>query len=233
MSRYLLAIAVLSLIVLTAVLVFAPVEQAPPQKSKEKQRVYVPVADPPAPETRSPTDVQQPASLDDREMDLKTIKKIGLLSREERWIAEAMDAKFWTLKSGSIGTDQPLNAGPRSQIWENRNGVQLTWWSQNGRVVRAAAEFPDGATSASVTALAIYFVGTQFDIPIKLEDPKRGSNRVEQGNFFVRDGRRFFYRGQLRDDGEYLSGPKHFEIRTAPFEGQSRLEPPVDGFLPD
>ena len=66
-----------------------------------------------------------------------------------------------------------------------------------------------------------------------MEDPFPGSNRVIEGNFFTPDGRRFFFRGRLRGDSEDISGPGHFAIGTEPFEGQSRLEPPVNGFFPE
>ena len=233
MSRYLVGLGGLSLVLLTLVFLTGPDEPVSSTAVQPRKPIYVPVADPPSEHTRSPADVQSPRIANDRDLDLKTVWKIGLLQRETRWIDEAMDAGFWTRKSMGNTEGDGRGQTDGSQVWENQNGERLTWWTRNGRIMRAEAEFPDGSTSASVTALAIYFVGTNHDIPVKMEDPRPGSKRTMAGNFFTPDGRRFFFRGRLRDDGEDISGPAHFEIGMEPFDGQSRLEPPIDGFIPD
>lgn len=155
---------------------------------------------------------------DDSGWTQKDVAKSGLIGRTERWVASVMDRPFWTKKSRE---DAPYR-------FINKNGVELTWAIKNGRVIGAAATFPETAFSADLTALSEFFVGQNAHLPVHFESNKKRS-KVRYGDFTGPGGRTLYYRGRLRRSGTPPYGPEEFEIQLGPFPDQPILyEPQVN-----
>ncbi len=164
--------------------------------------------------TGSATPVAEAASLDAGPVDAAVLTRAqvarsGLLGQDTRWIAPIMDQPSW----------RRISAGD-SPTFKNTNGVLLKFIAPSGRVTQVTADFPGGAMSADLTALTEYLIGNGTHLPIHFEAYRRPDGAPKYGDFLGDDGRRYYYRGVLRQTGEAPYGPKEFAVSTHPFEGQ-------------
>ncbi|MCB9543308.1 MAG: hypothetical protein H6703_12790 [Myxococcales bacterium] len=182
-------------------------------------------AGPPPPDAALPLDayVQDarpppPPRPDDDSLTLEDVRRLGLVDMPEVWIDR--------LLAGSADwTRDPDTPAP---TFVNHRGTRVTFKVRGGRVQGVGAELGEGALSAEVALLGGFVVGYNDRLPLHFEAPDRDTLVKTRGSFDDSQGRRWYYRAQMRREGEPPYGPAVVELAPEPFPGQSgALDPPA------
>ncbi len=156
-------------------------------------------------------------AVDDETLTIAELRRIGMLDRP----AKHLDALFEGRPNWRRDPSVP------APTWVNQNDVRLSFKVRGGRVISAGAELPETSASADLTALSEFFVGQHDALPFRIEQFERDRPVLTEGAFEDLKGRRFYFRAEMRREGEPPWTPSEFQIATRPFPGQSpALTPP-------
>lgn len=184
-----------------------------------------PDAGPPPPDAAPPVDAYvidaqpppPPPVIDDDRLTLEEVRRIGLVGVPAVWIERS-------LEGDPVWSRDPSASAP---TYTNDLGTRVTFKVRNGRVVGVGATFSERALSADLAILSSFVVGQHEALPLHFETYSLDTPVKPRGSFDDRFGRRWYYRVEMRRDGESPYGPAVFEIAPDPFPGQSPgLDPP-------
>lgn len=181
-------------------------------------------AGPPPPDAAPPIDSYlhdarppPPPRPGDDQLTLEEIRRTGLIDVPEIWIDRLLEASpHWTR--------DPRSPAP---TFVNHRGTRVSFKTRGGRITSVGAEFREDALSADLALLGSFIVGTFDHLPLHFEQHDRNTPVKPRGSFEDRLGRLWYYRVEMRRDGDPPYGPAVFEIAADPFPGQSPgLDPP-------
>ena len=215
MQKYIILSLALALVGIMALILFSGEDRPKPVQSKMRQPdLPVTKGMELPPRTSSANDV--PPTIQKAPETLVELVRVGLLGQSEKWTDSVMRRAGWTKRAEN------------SLSYQGQDEVQIKWIVNRGLITGAEAQFGENAVSASVSALAPFFVGEHFGMPVHFESDKPLVDPVLFSNFIHDDGRRFFVRAQMRNSGPSPYGPTSLSISLSPFEGQSHAQSPQE-----
>lgn len=146
--------------------------------------------------------------LDEDTITREDVDRLGLIGRYPKWVGELL---------GNENHWKPVRTSDEAEVWRNGNDVEVTFRIEKGRVAQMSATFPETSFSADLTAVSWLVVGNRTPLPLHWEEFEPHDGEPRSGSFDTDDGRRYYYRGRVRTEGQDPYGPERFEIRATPF----------------